>query len=91
MKSADINQKSADLTWYKLEYFNQDKTVDYSYFVGTLAVKNIFICFFSANIMAIQVVEFSKGGYKIRKILPKNQYTQRKFLNFENWTKGEPQ
>ena len=30
IKSADINQKSADLTWYKLEYFNQVKTADYS-------------------------------------------------------------
>ena len=39
--------------------------------------------------MAIQVVEFSNGGYKIRKILPKNQHTQRKSLNFENWVNGE--
>ena len=28
--------------------------------------------------MVIQVVEFSSGGYK-------NQHTQRKLLNFENW------
>ena len=35
--------------------------------------------------MAIRVVEFSNGGYKIRKILPTNQHTQRKILNFENW------
>ena len=29
----------------------------------------------------------------IERFLPKNQHTQRKFLNFENWTKakGEPQ
>ena len=33
--------------------------------------------------MAIRVVEFSNGGYKIRKIFPKNQHTQRKLLNFE--------
>ena len=39
--------------------------------------------------MAIRVVEFSNGGYKIRKILPKNQHTQRKLLNFENWVNGE--
>ena len=32
--------------------------------------------------MAIQVVEFSSGGYEIRN---KNQHTQRKLLNFENW------
>ena len=40
--------------------------------------------------MAIQVVEFSNGVYKIRKILPKNEHNQRKLLNFENWTNGEP-
>ena len=40
--------------------------------------------------MAIRVVEFSNGGCKIRKILPKNQHTQRIFLNFENWTNGGP-
>ena len=34
--------------------------------------------------MAIRVVEFSNGVYKIRKILNKNQHTQRKLLNFEN-------
>ena len=28
---------------------------------------------------------FQIGGSKIRKILPKNQHTQRKLLNFENW------
>ena len=32
--------------------------------------------------MAIQVVEFSNRGYKIRN-------TQRKLLNFENWVYGE--
>ena len=40
------------------------------------------------NIMAIRVVEFSNGGYKIR-FLPKNQHTQRKLLNFEFWINGE--
>ena len=35
--------------------------------------------------MAIRVVEFSNGRYKIRK----NQHTQRKLLNFENWVNGE--
>ena len=39
--------------------------------------------------MAIRVVEFSNGGYKIRKILPENQHTQMKLLNFENWVNGE--
>ena len=39
--------------------------------------------------MAIRVLEFSSRGYKIRKIFAKNQHTQRKVLNFENWVNGE--
>ena len=38
--------------------------------------------------MAVRVVELSNGGYKIRKVLPKHQHSQRKFLNFENWISG---
>ena len=38
--------------------------------------------------MAIQVVEFSSEGYKIRKIFPKNQLTQSQLLNFEFWING---
>ena len=44
--------------------------------------------FVSLSIMVIRVVEFSNGGYKIRRFLPKNQHTQRKLLNFENWISG---
>ena len=43
----------------------------------------------SLEAMAIRVVEFSIGGYKIRKVFPKNQHPQRKLLNFENWVNGE--
>ena len=39
--------------------------------------------------MAVRVVDNSNGGYKIRKIFAKNQHTQRKLLNFENWVNGE--
>ena len=39
--------------------------------------------------MAIRVVEFSNGGTKLERFLPKNQHTQRKLLNFENWVSGE--
>ena len=39
--------------------------------------------------MAIRIVEFSKGGTKLERFLPKNQHTQRKLLNFENWVSGE--
>ena len=31
------------------------------------------------------------GGIKLKKKMHKNQHTQRTFLNFENWTNGEPQ
>jgi hypothetical protein len=37
--------------------------------------------------MAVWVVEFSNRGYKFGK----NQHTQRKLLNFENWINGGPQ
>ena len=34
---------------------------------------------------------FQTGYVKLERFLPKNQHTQRKFLNFENWTNREPQ
>ena len=43
----------------------------------------------SMEVMAIGVVEVSNGGYKLERFLPKNQHTQRKLLNFENWVHGE--
>ena len=39
--------------------------------------------------MVIGVVEFSIGGTKLERFLPKNPHTQRKLLNFENWCNGE--
>ena len=42
--------------------------------------------FLMPAIMAIQVVEFSNGFIKSRRVLLKNQHTPRNFLNFENWT-----
>ena len=32
---------------------------------------------------------FQTGGTTLERFLPKNQYTQRKLLNFENWVSGE--
>ena len=29
------------------------------------------------------------GGTKLERVLPKNQHTQRKLLNFENWVNGK--
>ena len=44
---------------------------------------------FTSRSVAIRVVEFSGGGTKLEIFLPKNQHTQRKLLNFENWISGE--
>ena len=43
----------------------------------------------SMEAMAMRVVEFSNGGYKLERFLPKNQHTQRKLLNFEFWINSE--
>ena len=32
---------------------------------------------------------FQAGCTKLERFLPKNQHTQRKLLNFENWVNGE--
>ena len=32
---------------------------------------------------------FQTGGTKLERFLPKNQHTERKLLNFENWVSGE--
>jgi hypothetical protein len=34
---------------------------------------------------------FKTGYTKLERFLHKNQHAQRKLLNFENWTNGEPQ
>ena len=35
------------------------------------------------------LLSFQTGGTKLEKNLPKNQHTQRKLLNFDNWVNGE--
>ena len=35
------------------------------------------------------LLSFYAGGTKLERYWPKNQHTQRKFLNFENWVNGE--
>ena len=39
--------------------------------------------------MVILFVEFLSGGTKLERFLPKNQHTETKLLNFENWGSGE--
>ena len=41
---------------------------------------------FPLSSMAVRVVEFSNMYKKLERFLPKNQHTQRIFLNFENWS-----
>jgi hypothetical protein len=43
----------------------------------------------SLNSLTVQVVEFSSRGTKSERFLSKNQHTERKLLNFENWVDGE--
>ena len=71
-----------------IEFFLKKPDVIRIPFRWLKAYLNFQMCCYHMTIMAIRVVEFSNGVYKI---LPKNQHTQRKFLNFENWTNGEPQ
>ena len=61
------------------------------------------ICFFPKGIHDITCLtctrdydntvlwSFQGRGTKLERFLYKNQHTQRDFLNFENWTTGEPQ
>ena len=39
--------------------------------------------------IVIRVVEFSNRGTRLERLLSKNQHTQRKLLNFENWVNEE--
>ena len=34
------------------------------------------------------LLRFQAGDIKLERFLPKNQHTQRKLLNFENWISG---
>ena len=45
----------------------------------------------SQSIQQYGLWSFQTGGTKLERFLPKNQHSQRKFLDFENWTNGEPQ
>ena len=58
-----------------------------TFFGQTNFLHNVSLC--STPTMVIRVVEFSIGGTKLERFLPKNRHTQRKLLNFENWCNGE--
>ena len=52
---------------------------------------------FRSRYLTTDVIEFNRnglwsfqtGGTKLERFVPKNQHTQRKLLNFENWVNGE--
>ena len=61
-----------------------DKVMDYNPGNSFRIIDNKTIEDFNMPTMAIWVVEFSTGGTKLERFLPKNHHTQRKLLNFEN-------
>ena len=51
--------------------------------------------FYGENILTYGLWQYGlwsvqAGGTKLERFLHKNQHTQWKFSNFENWTNGEP-
>ena len=55
-----------------------------------LSILNLFYCQYK-QLWQYRLWSFQTGGTKLERFLHKNQHTQRKFLNFENWTYEEPQ
>ena len=54
----------------------------YQHFYGLIAYKSR---------VASQLWSFQAGDTNLERFLPKNQHIQRKFLDFGDWTKREPQ
>ena len=52
-------------------------------------VRNLFIFLFEIILWQYRLWSFKPGDTKLGRFLPKNQHTQRKFMNFENWCNGE--
>ena len=50
-------------------------------------ISNILIMY--SETLSSQIFYCKQGGTKFERFLPKNQHTQRKLLNFENWCSGE--
>ena len=49
------------------------------------------ICCDQPEVWQYRLSSFQAGCTKFKRVLPKNKHNQRKLLNFENWTYGEPQ
>ena len=48
-----------------------------------------FMKFYHSTLWLYGLSSFQAGGTKLERFLPKNQCTQGKLLNFENWFSGE--
>ena len=55
------------------------------------AIYHLVLVLHNSTVWQYVLWSFQTGYIKLERFLPKNQHTQRKFLNFENWTNGEPQ
>ena len=75
--------KSSNLFNLHCKYFNRGKTKH----VGKI------FSFLEENyeLWHYRLWSFKSRDTKLERFLHKNQHTQRKLLNFENWTNGEPQ
>ena len=60
-------------------------------FRPTCIIRNSTFIYFWENLPLWQyrLWSFQTRGTKLERFLPKNQHTQRKLLNFENWVNGE--
>ena len=74
---ANIMVKELDLTCTPQQYLDESEKLHKTLFPE--------VCI----IMVIRVVEFPRERCKLERFLPKNQHTQRKLLNFENWWSWE--
>ena len=92
MKWTDFKGKEKEIDQI-IESVQQE--FDTSVFSTKVAGKGMLLCsllqFISNISQDIQLWQyglscFQMGGIKWERFLPKNQHTQRKFLNFENWT-----
>ena len=71
-----------------LEFSEQKSTGSIFVFVFSWHKMKVFWSFW---VWQYGLWSFQTGVVKLERFLHKNQPTQRKLLNFENWTNGEPQ
>ena len=57
--------------------------------LGPLAIGRVCVWCLSASVWQYGLWSFQAGGTKLERFLPKNQHTQSKLLDFENWVNGE--